>query len=75
MEKDEYLIKYGNRASLIDEMKAAGVVCCIEPAIDVDSNQLLLNLRSHTKINSPVLLDEAVTSPNTPWKNDKVILQ
>ena len=44
MEKDEYLIKYGNRASLIDEMKAAGVVCFIEPAIDVDSNQLLLNL-------------------------------
>lgn len=30
--------------------------------------QLLPNLRSHTKINSPVLLVEAVTSPNTPME-------
>lgn len=29
---------------MIDEMKSRGISCCIEPAIDVDSNELLLNL-------------------------------
>ena len=44
LEDNEYVIKYGDRASLIDEMKVAGVTCCVEPAIDVDSNSLLINL-------------------------------
>lgn len=34
----------GRRDALIEEMKSRGVSCCIEPAIDVDSNELLLNL-------------------------------
>lgn len=34
----------GRREAVIEEMKARGVSCCIEPAIDVDSNELLLNL-------------------------------
>ena len=34
----------GRHEALIDEMKRRGVLCCIEPAIDVDSNELLLNL-------------------------------
>ena len=34
----------GRRDALIQEMKGRGVSCCIEPAIDVDSNELLLAL-------------------------------
>lgn len=34
----------GRRDALIDEMKSRGISCCIEPAIDVDSNELLLKL-------------------------------
>lgn len=34
----------GRREALIEEMKSRGVSCCIEPAIDVDSNELLINL-------------------------------
>ena len=41
---ESYVIGYGNRETLIDKMKAAGISCCIEPAIDVDSNTLLLEL-------------------------------
>ena len=44
MEGDNYVIHYGNRESLIDEMNNAGITLCIEPAIDVDSNRLLLEL-------------------------------
>ncbi len=35
---------YGRREALIEEMKSRGILCCIEPAIDVDSNELLLNM-------------------------------
>ncbi len=41
---ETYTIEYGNRDQLILLAKEAGVTCCIEPAIDVDSNRLLLNL-------------------------------
>lgn len=34
----------GRREALIDEMKSRSISCCIEPAIDVDSNELLLKL-------------------------------
>ena len=34
----------GRRKALIEEMKSRDISCCIEPAIDVDSNELLLNL-------------------------------
>ncbi len=44
MESAKYVIQSGNRESLITEMKECGIVCCIEPAIDVDSNALLLRL-------------------------------
>lgn len=40
----EICITYGNRDHLITEMKKLGIQCCIEPAIDVDSNELLLCL-------------------------------
>ena len=42
--KDDFGIIYGDRNSLISEMKATGISCCIEPATDVDSNRLLLEL-------------------------------
>ena len=34
----------GQREVLMKEMKNRGVSCCIEPAIDVDSNELILSL-------------------------------
>lgn len=34
----------GRREALIDEMKRHGISCCIDPAIDIDSNGLLINL-------------------------------
>ena len=40
----EFIIRYGNRDSLIEEMKNVGVTCCIEPALDVESNRILLDL-------------------------------
>ena len=45
MEEDRYKITHeGTRDKLIARMKENGVECCIEPAIDVDSNELLLDL-------------------------------
>lgn len=44
MEGEQYVILNGNRDSLIAEMKRQGITSCIEPAIDVDSNELLLRL-------------------------------
>ena len=41
---EQYVILDGNRDSLIAEMKKQGITRCIEPAIDVDSNELLLRL-------------------------------
>ena len=38
------IVAEGRRDSLIQEMRRRGVSCCIEPAIDVDSNELLLEL-------------------------------
>lgn len=38
------IVADGRREALIEEMKSRGVSCCIEPAIDVDSNELLVNL-------------------------------
>lgn len=43
--KEEGLeIQRGNREDLIQKMRDAGITGCIEPAIDVDSNELLLDL-------------------------------
>ena len=41
---EQYVILDGNRDSLNAEMKKQGITRCIEPAIDVDSNELLLRL-------------------------------
>ena len=41
---DFKIVADGRRQALIEEMKRRGFSCCIEPAIDVDSNELLLNL-------------------------------
>ncbi len=38
------IISDGCREALIEEMKSCGISCCIEPAIDVDSNELILKL-------------------------------
>ncbi len=38
------IVTEGQREELIEEMKRHGESCCIEPAIDVDSNELLLKL-------------------------------
>jgi len=34
----------GRRELLIEDMKSRSVSCCIEPTIDVDSNELFINL-------------------------------
>lgn len=44
MDGEQYVIFDGNRDSLIAEMKKQGITCCIDPAINVDSNELLLRL-------------------------------
>lgn len=44
LDKTGYSVANGDRVSLIDGMKDAGITCCIEPAIDVDSNRFLLDL-------------------------------
>ncbi len=43
-EGDGFVISSGSRDSLIAEMREQGVRCCIEPAIDADSNQRILRL-------------------------------
>ena len=43
-DKTGYFVANGDRSKLIDGMKDAGITSCIEPAIDVDSNRLLLDL-------------------------------
>lgn len=46
MDGKDYVIKTdGSREKLIQEMKENGVECCIEPAIDANSNERLLKLR------------------------------
>ena len=43
-ENGEFTVKSGVRAQVIAESTAAGVEACIEPAIDIDSNEKLLAL-------------------------------
>ena len=38
------IVSDGRREALIEEMRRRGVSCCLEPAIDVDSNERLLDL-------------------------------
>ena len=42
--KEFKIVSDGRREALIGEMKRRGVSCCLEPAIDVDSNERLLDL-------------------------------
>ena len=42
--QDFIILANGRREELIEKMKSRGVSYCIEPAIDVDSNELLLDL-------------------------------
>ncbi len=44
LEGEEYRIRRGNLKSLIEEMRAEGISCCIEPAIEAASNDRLLKL-------------------------------
>lgn len=38
------VIQQGTREQLIEQMRAAGITCCIDPAIDIASNEKLLAL-------------------------------
>ena len=49
MEDDKYVLLSGDRNSLIAKLKEHGIICCIEPAIDVDSNETLLLLSEENK--------------------------
>lgn len=42
--KEYSIVEKGRREALIEEMKRRGVSCCLEPAIDVDSNERILKL-------------------------------
>ena len=44
LDEEGFVIDNGDRKSLIDRLKDAGITCCIEAAIDVESNRLLLDL-------------------------------
>ena len=44
IDHDKYVLLSGDRNSLITNLKEQGIECCIEPAIDVDSNEILLKL-------------------------------
>ena len=46
MDGEEFRVVYGTMGELIRKMKETGVTCCVEPAIDVASNALLLRLSS-----------------------------
>ena len=46
LDETGYSINNGDRKALIDRMKDAGITCCIEPAVDVNSNRLLLERAS-----------------------------
>ena len=48
-ENDFKIVKDGSRKALMAEMKGRGVSCCIEPAIDVDSNELLIKLSKESE--------------------------
>lgn len=39
-----YCIRQGTREQLMEEMRAAGITCCLDPAIDITSNEKLLAL-------------------------------
>lgn len=43
-ESDQYLLSYGARDQLIAQFQASGIKACIDPAIDLVSNQRLLAL-------------------------------
>ena len=42
--QDCKIVAEGRREKLLEEMRSRGISCCIEPAIDVDSNERLLKL-------------------------------
>ena len=44
LEDDSYTIQRGTREQLIERFKAAGIACCIDPAVDIESNRNLLSL-------------------------------
>ena len=44
LDGDSYTIQRGTREQLIDRLKAEGIAFCIDPAIDIESNRLLLSL-------------------------------
>ena len=46
-DKDEYRIESGTREELIQKYRENGIMACIEPGIDIDSNRKLLELAKH----------------------------
>ena len=47
--KEYLIVDGGSRASLIEEMKRRGIDRCIEPAIELDSNEALLRLSRESR--------------------------
>lgn len=44
LESDEYTLLRGTREQLIQQLQEAGIKACIDPGIDIESNQRLLSL-------------------------------
>ena len=44
LEDYDLVIHRGTRTQLVEQMKSAGITCCIDPAIGIDTNQRILNL-------------------------------
>ena len=72
MESGRYVIAYGDKDSLIAEMKEQGIECCIEPAIDVDSNELLLQFSSESDgFIYPAVGNHPTRCINSSWRDFK----
>ena len=44
LKEGEYIISRGNRDQLVQRMQDSGITACVEPAIDIDSNEKVLAL-------------------------------
>ncbi len=71
LENDNFVVKErGTREQLIKEMKEQNIACVIEPAIDIDSNELLLNLsEKYPSYIYPAVGVHPTRTPNTCWKD------
>lgn len=74
MEKNEKNIVYMNREQLIDEMKAKGIMHCIEPGVELESNEQLLALgKKLPSFLHPTVGVHPTRAPKTKWRDRKKI--